>query len=275
MSRKEKKNSNEMSFLDHLEELRWVLVRCSAGIFIAAIFAGIFSDFIFEKIIFGPMKGDFVTYRFFCQVAQKYDLDKSFCATNLNFNVQNTEIEGQLSLMIWTCISAGFIISFPFVLFQFWRFIKPALHHKEKTNVTKFVVVSSILFFLGVFFGYFVLTPLSLNFLTNYTVSSIIKNDINVNSYIGTVKSTSLSTGVVFELPVIIYFLSTLGLVTPAFLSNYRRYAYVIILIIAAIVTPPDVISQVIVTIPLIILYEVSIYISKIVTKKNNRNEFG
>jgi sec-independent protein translocase protein TatC len=146
------------------------------------------------------------------------------------------------------------------------------LYKKEKRNAVKFIVISSLLFFLGVLFGYFVLTPLSLNFLSTFTVSDVIKNDINVNSYIGTVKTTTLATGLIFELPIIIYFLSTLGLVTPSFLREYRKWAYVIILIIAAIVTPPDVISQVIVTIPLIILYEISIFISAFIFKKNNKS---
>lgn len=265
---KQKKNVNKMSFLDHLEEFRWLLVRCSAGILIGACIAGYFSDFIFNEILFGPMSGKFVTYEFFCELAQKYNLDRSFCDTSLNFSVQNTEIEGQLSLMVWTCITAGLIISFPYILLQFWNFISPALYKKERKNAIKFIVISSLLFFLGVGFGYFVLTPLSLNFLSSFSVSSFIKNDINVNSYIGTVKTTSLATGLVFELPIIIYFLSTLGIVSPAFLREYRKWALVIILILAAIVTPPDVISQVIVTIPLVILYEISIFISAAVQKK-------
>lgn len=266
---KQKKNVNEMSFLDHLEEFRWLLVRCSVGILIGACIAGYFNEFIFKEILFGPMNGKFVTYEFFCELAQKYDLDRSFCNTTLNFSVQNTEIEGQLSLLVWTCITAGLIISFPYILLQFWNFISPALYKNEKKNAIKFIVVSSLLFFIGVAFGYFVLTPLSLNFLSNFSVSEYIKNDINVNSYIGTVKTTSLATGLVFELPIIIYFLSTIGLVTPKFLREYRKWALVIILILAAIVTPPDVISQVIVTIPLVILYEISIFISAAVQKKD------
>lgn len=269
MGKRIKKDISEMSFLDHLEELRWVLVKCSAGILIGAVIAGFFSDFIFQEIIFGPMDGKFITYDFFCQLAQEYDLDKSFCDTTLNFSVQNTEIEGQLSLLIWTCITAGLIISFPFILYQFWKFISPALYKSEKKNAVKFITISSLLFFLGVGFGYFILTPLSLNFLSNFSVSEFIKNDINVNSYIGTVKTTSLATGLVFELPIIIYFLSQLGIVSPSSLREYRKWAYVIILIVAAIVTPPDVISQVIVTIPLIILYEISIYISAFIYRKN------
>jgi sec-independent protein translocase protein TatC len=273
MAKKNKKDVNEMSFLDHLEELRWLLVRSSAAIILCACLAGYFSDFIFQTIIFGPMKGDFISYQFFCELAQKYNLDKSFCDASLNFSIQNTEIEGQFSLLIWTSITAGLILSFPYIIYQFWNFISPALYKKEKNNVVKFMLVSSILFFLGVAFGYFVLTPLSLNFLSTFTVSDVIKNDINVNSYIGTVKTTTLATGLVFELPIIIYFLSTLGLVTPAFLREYRKWALVIILIIAAIVTPPDVISQIIVTIPLVILYEISIFISAYITKKKAKDE--
>lgn len=270
MAKKNKKNINEMTFLDHLEELRWLLVRSSAAILIGGAIAYFFNEFIFNTIIFGPMKGDFITYQFFCDLANTYDLDKSFCDTTLNFSIQNTEIEGQVSLMVWTCITAGFIICFPYILLQFWNFISPALYKKEKRNAVKFIFISSLLFFLGVAFGYFVLTPLSLNFLSTFSVSDVIKNDINVNSYIGTVKTTTLATGLVFELPIIIYFLSSLGLVTPAFLREYRKWAYVIILIVAAIVTPPDVISQIIVTIPLVILFEISIFISAFINKKNN-----
>lgn len=273
MAKKNKKNINEMTFLDHLEELRWLLVRSSAAILIGAGIAYIFEDFIFNTVLFGPMKGDFITYQFFCDLAIKYDLDKSFCDPTLNFSIQNTEIEGQISLLVWTCITAGFIISFPYILLQFWNFISPALYKNEKRNAAKFIIVSSLLFFLGVAFGYFVLTPLSLNFLSTFSVSDVIKNDINVNSYIGTVKTTTLATGLVFELPIIIYFLSSLGLVTPTFLREYRKWAYVIILIVAAIVTPPDVISQIIVSIPLVILFEISIYISAFINKKNNKSK--
>jgi sec-independent protein translocase protein TatC len=272
MAKKIKKNINEMSFLDHLEELRWLLVRSSAAIIIGGFIAGYFNEFIFQTIIFGPMKGDFISYQFFCDLATKYDLDKSFCDATLNFTIQNTEIEGQFSLLIWTSITAGLIISFPYILYQFWNFISPALYKKEKQSAVKFIVISSLLFFAGVAFGYFILTPMSLNFLSTFTVADVIKNDINVNSYIGTVKTTSLATGAVFELPVIIYFLSKIGIVTPSFLKEYRKWSYVIILILAAIVTPPDVISQIIVTIPLVILYEISIFISAAIYKQKNKS---
>lgn len=263
-----KDSKKEMSFLDHLEELRWLLVRSSAFILGGGVVAFIFNDFIFNTIIFGPKKTSFITYQYFCKLSQKFDLDKSFCQAELPFEIQNRTMDGQFSVLIWTCITAGFIISFPFIVWEIWKFIKPALYQKELQYAKRFIFISSMLFFLGVGFGYYIITPLSINFLANMQVSDIVKNEIDLTSYIGLVKTTSLSCGLVFELPIIIYFLSVLGLVTPEFLREYRKYAMVLILILAAIITPPDIISQIIVSIPLFILYEVSIYISKMVQKK-------
>ncbi|WLD22814.1 twin-arginine translocase subunit TatC [Flavobacterium dauae] len=262
-----------MSFLNHLEELRWLLVRSCIAILVASVIAVFFNEFIFDVIIFGPKDGNFYTYRFFCELAQQYNLDKSFCISELPFVIQNRTMDGQLSVMIWTCITAGFIIAFPFILWEFWKFISPALYEKERKYAKMFIFISSILFFLGVIFGYFVLVPLSINFLANFTISSVVENQIDINSYINLVKNTSLATGLVFELPIIIFFLAYLGLITDAFLKEYRRYAYVLILIVAAVVTPPDIISQTIVSIPLVILYECSIIVAKIITKRNTEKE--
>jgi sec-independent protein translocase protein TatC len=270
---KTNKQNKEMSFLDHLEELRWLLIRASAFILGGGIIAFIFNDFIFNKIIFAPKDSSFITYRFFCKIAKKFNFDDSFCQQELPFDIQNRTMDGQFSVLIWTSITAGFIISVPFILWEIWKFISPALYKKEKKYAKFFIVVSSLLFFIGVLFGYFVITPLSINFLTNLEVSSLIKNQIDINSYIGLVKTTSLACGLVFELPIIIYFLSIMGLVSPQFLREYRKYAIVLILILAAVITPPDVISQIIVSIPLLILYEISIYISKFVQKKTSLDE--
>ncbi|WP_026706202.1 twin-arginine translocase subunit TatC [Flavobacterium soli] len=264
-----KKNPSEMSFLDHLEVLRWMLIRSTIAILIGAAVAYNFSDFIFDTIIFGPKDGNFITYRWFCELANTYDLDKSFCIQELPFELQNRTMEGQFSMLLWTSITAGFIIAFPFILWELWKFVSPALYEKERKNIKYFISIASLLFFIGVAFGYFILTPLSINFLANLTISSQVENQIDVDSYIGLVKTTSLATGLVFELPIVIFFLARLGLVSAQFLRDYRKYAIVIILIIAAIVTPPDVISQVIVTIPLWILYEISIFIAQFVYKKN------
>ena len=266
-----KKNLNEMSFLDHLEELRWLLVRSTAAILILAALTFFISDYIFNVIIFGPTSPDFITYRFFCDLSQQLGFADNICVTEMPFIIQNTNMEGQINVLIWTCITAGFILGFPFILWEVWKFISPALYESEKKNAKLFIFSSSILFFLGVLFGYYVIVPMSVNFFASFTISTVIKNQFSVDSYIGMVKTSVLACGLFFELPIIIYFLTKLGLVTPAFLRKYWKYAVIIILLVAAVVTPPDVVSQVIVTIPMMIIYEVSILISKIVVKNQNK----
>lgn len=266
------KNFKEMSFLDHLEELRWLLVRSSLAIVIVAIGAFFFSDFIFNDIVFGPKDPNFITYRYFCELSQAIGVE-SFCVTELPFVIQNTDVEGQVSLLIWTCITVGFIVAFPYILWEFWKFIKPALYEKEQKNAKSFMFVTSFLFFVGVLFGYYVIVPMSINFFATFTVSPEIKNEFNVDSYIGMIKTSVVACGLFFELPIIIYFLTKLGLVTPNFLKTYRRYAIVLVLVLAAIVTPPDVVSQIIVAIPLLILYEISVVIATIVYKRKLAND--
>lgn len=270
-----KKSMGEMSFLDHLEELRWLLVRSTIAILVCATVAFFFSDFIFNEIIFGPKDPNFITYRIFCELSTKLDLAESFCVKELPFNIQNTAIEGQISLLIWTCITAGFIIAFPYILWLLWKFISPALYEKERKYAKAFISIASLLFFLGVLFGYFVIIPMSVNFFATFTVSPEIKNDINIQSYIGMIKTSVIACGLIFEMPIIIYFLSKVGLVTPEFLRKYRKYAIVLILVVAAIVTPPDVVSQIVVSIPLLILYEISIFISAVVIKNKEKEKLN
>ena len=268
MAKKTKKGPGEMSFMDHLEELRWLLVRSTIAIIICAGIAFAFSDFIFDEIIFAPKKGDFITYQFFCDLANKYDFDKSFCMDELPFEIQSRTLDGQFSTDLWTALTVGFILAFPFILWEFWKFISPALYEKERKYAVSFIIFTSLLFFMGVLFGYYIIMPLSLNFLGNYNISDVVKNDIDLNSYLSVIKTTAISCGLVFELPIIIFFLSKIGLVTATTLRTYRRYAYVAMLIISAIVTPPDIVSQAIVTIPLVILYEISILISARMNRK-------
>lgn len=272
MAFKKKEPKKEMSFLDHLEDLRWMLVRCSLAIVLVAIGAFFFSDFIFDVVIFGPKDPNFVTYQWFCHLSEAIGVE-SFCVTELPFTIQNTDVEGQVSLLIWTCISAGFILGFPYILWEFWKFIKPALYEKEQKNARSFMLITSFLFFIGVLFGYYVIVPMSINFFATFTVSSEIKNEFNVQSYISMIKTSVIACGLFFELPIIIYFLTKLGLVTPAALKQYRRYAIVGVLVLAAIVTPPDVVSQTIVAIPLLLLYEISIIISAVVYKNRLAKE--
>jgi sec-independent protein translocase protein TatC len=267
------KTLGEMSFLDHLEELRWLLVRSTTAVIIMACVTYFISDYLFDVIIFGPTRPSFFTYTFFCDLSHQLGFAESICITEMPFIIQNTEMEGQVNVFVWMCVLAGFILSFPYILWEVWKFIGPALYEKEKKNAKVFVFSSSLLFFLGVIFGYFVVIPMSVNFVATFTVSDVVKNQFTLDSYMGMVKTSILASGLFFELPIIIYFLTKLGLVTPEFLRKYWKYAVVIILIVAAIVTPPDVVSQTIVAIPMLIIYEVSILISKIVVlnkKKEN-----
>jgi len=265
-----KKPEKEMSFLDHLEELRWHLIRATLAIVIMASIAFLFKEFIFDVILFGPKKASFPTYQLLCKSAQFLGLD-SFCFTELPFRVQSRTMAGQFSAHIWTSITAGFIIAFPYVLYEFWKFVSPGLHRNEKRSARGFIFIASLLFFMGVLFGYYVITPLSINFLGTYQVSDQVFNDFDLSSYIGLVRACAISAGLIFELPIVIYFLTKIGLVTPEILRKYRKFALVIVLIISAVITPPDIASQVIVSIPVLILYEVSIFISKGVVKRQQK----
>jgi sec-independent protein translocase protein TatC len=268
-----KKNINEMSFLDHLEDLRWHLIRATLAIIIAATVAFLFKGFIFDVIIFGPKNLSFPTYQLLCKAATFINVETSFCGDSLPFIIQNRTMAGQFSAHIWTSITAGFVIAFPYVLYQFWKFISPGLHMNERKHSKGFIIVSSFLFFLGVLFGYYIVSPLSINFLGTYQVSGEVDNQIDLGSYIGLVRASVLASGLIFELPIIIYFLTKVGLVTPQFLKKYRKYALVLVLILSAIITPPDIASQIIVAIPILILYQVSIYISKVVIRNQKRKE--
>jgi sec-independent protein translocase protein TatC len=264
-----KKELKEMSFLDHLEDLRWLLIRITIAVLVVSCLSYFIIDYIFDEVIFAPIHTDFITYRLFCDLTKYLNTDDGgMCITQMPFIIQSTEMGGQFSIFIWTCITAGFILGFPYILWEIWKFISPALYEKEKKNALWFVLSSSILFFIGVLFGYYLILPLSVNFFGGFNVSSVIKNEFNLENYIGMVKTSVISCGILFEMPIIIYFLTKLGLVTAKSLRQYRRYSIVIILIVAAILTPPDILSQVIVAIPLLILYELSIFIAAFVNKR-------
>ena len=268
MKKKTAKDPQAMSFLDHLEELRWHLIRATLAVLIGGVVAFIAKDFIFDTLLFGPKKADFFTYKLFCNISKILGLDDSFCIEKLPFSIQRRTMAGQFSAHIWTSITAGFIIAFPYVIYQFWSFVKPAMHENEQKSAKGFIFISSFLFFLGVLFGYYIISPLSINFLGNYQVSDVVLNEFDLSSYIGLVRASVLACGLVFELPIVIYFLSKTGIVTPEILRKYRKFALVGVLILAAVITPPDIASQVIVAIPILILYEISIFISKAVAPK-------
>lgn len=215
----------------------------------------------------------FPTYRWLCSMSQYIGIDTTFCLDEFPFRIQNRTMAGQFSAHIWTSIYAGLVIAFPYIIYQFWKFLSPGLHENERKHSRGFIIISSFLFFLGVLFGYYIVTPLSINFLGTYSVSSEISNEIDISSYISLVRSSALASGLIFELPIIIYFLTKIGLVTPHILKKYRKFALVIVLVVSAIITPPDVASQIIVAIPILVLYQVSIYISKIVVKNQLKKE--
>ncbi|MBP9150920.1 MAG: twin-arginine translocase subunit TatC [Flavobacteriales bacterium] len=257
----EVREEGEMSFLQHLEVLRWHLVRSVSAIFIVSIVAFFSKEFLFDTLLLGPKRGDFWTY----QMACKY-LDL-LCFDEMPFDLINISMSGQFSTHIVVSIIAGFVVAFPYVVFEIWRFVKPGLHSNERKYANGMVFYVSFLFILGVLFGYYFIAPLSVNFLGTYQVSETIRNQIDLNSYFSTVATLVLASGVVFELPILIYFLTKIGLVTPASLRQYRKHAVVGILILAAVITPPDVASQILVFIPLMLLYEISIGVSALVLR--------
>lgn len=264
-------SNQSMSFLDHLEVLRWHIIRSLAAVVIAGCAAFFFKSFIFDVIIFGPKQISFPTYKLLCKVATFFGIDSQFCGDELPFSVQSRTMAGQFSAHLWTSITVGFVVAFPYIIFEIWRFVAPGLHKNERRHARGFIIASSLLFFIGVLFGYYVICPLSINFLGTYQVSEQVLNEFDLSSYIGLVRSSSLASGFIFELPILIYFLTKIGIVTPDFLKKYRKYALVIVLIVAAVITPPDVTSQIIVAIPVMILYQFSILLSRMTYKQNNR----
>ena len=264
----------EMSFLGHLEILRWHLVRAFAAIFIFTIVAFLSKSFIFDTIIFGPKDPDFFTYRMLCQLSTLLGFEGgTMCLGEMPFVVQNRTMAGQFTSHLWVSFIAGFIVAFPYIMWEMWRFLKPGLTSKERNYTNGVVFFSSILFIMGILFGYYMIAPLSISFLASYTVSAQILNEIDLASYISTISTVTLSSGLVFELPIIVYFLTKVGLLTPDMMRDYRKHSFVGVLILSAIITPPDISSQILVSIPIVFLYELSIYISAFVNRKNKKED--
>ncbi len=260
-----------MSFWDHLEELRWHILRSIIAVFVLAIIAFLNRKIVFDYIILAPSNSDFITNRILCRLGEILSMP-SMCIKNLHLQIININMSGQFLTHLYISTVAGFILAFPYVLYELWRFIQPALYEKEQKYSKGAVIISSLLFLSGVLFSYFLVVPLTVNFLGNYQVSSQVLNQVSLNSYINTVVSVTFGVGVAFELPIIVYFLARLGLITPEFLKKNRKYMFVILLILAAIITPPDMFSQILVVIPLTLLYELSIKVSKTAYKRYLEN---
>ncbi|MCB0793025.1 MAG: twin-arginine translocase subunit TatC [Flavobacteriales bacterium] len=252
----------EMTFLEHLEELRWTLVRSAIAVVIGMVAAFIGKEFVFDKVVLAARSPDFITYRVLCWVSRQLGLGDGLCIKDLGFDLQNITMSGQFITHLMVSFVAGLIIASPYVFWEIWRFIAPGLHARERRMGGYAVGFASLLFLAGAAFGYYVMAPMSIQFLGGYQVSASVRNMISLDSYISTVTSIPLWSGLVFELPLIVFMLARMGLVGPDMLRSYRRHAYVGILVIAAIITPPDVSSQVLVSLPLIALYEAGIMLA-------------
>lgn len=264
----------EMSFFGHINVLRWHLIRAAVVILVCTTLAFVYYDFIFNTLIMGPKNPNFWTYRMMCTLSERFQLGADFCIKEIPFNIINTEMAGQFTLQLNSALIFGLITGFPYLLWEIWRFVKPALHEKERKSATGFVAYASLLFTLGILFGYYIICPLSVNFLAHYTVSDMIQNYISIDSYLSTIATLTLGTGIIFELPIVIFILSKLGIMTPKFMRTNRRYATVLILVIAAVVTPtPDLFTMLTVSFPLFLLYEISIIVSaKVAAKRQKRD---
>ena len=264
----------EMSFWEHLEELRWHILRSILAVLILAVVAFLNRNIIFDMIILAPKDSGFITNRLLCQLADLVSV-KALCIDNLALKIINIKMSGQFMTHMYISFVAGIIVAFPYILAEIWGFIRPALLPNEKKNSGGAVFVCSLLFISGVLFSYFLIVPLTVNFLGTYQVSDFVQNTISLSSYISTVVSVTFSVGLVFELPVFIYFLTKVGIITPSFMRKNRKYMLVILLVLSAIITPPDVFSQILVCLPLFVLYELSIKISERVYRKREKEMAG
>jgi len=258
----------EMSFIQHLDALRAHLFRSAFAIVIGAIVVAIYNNFIVRKILMGPTHKDFPTYTFLCHMSQKLGLGSKLCMEQVSVKMQSNTVSGQFGVYFNIILIGGFILAFPYVFLQFWNFIKPALNRKELQNTRGVIFWVSVLFFIGTLFGYFVIAPYTINFFSNFSLDDNIENKWTIASYFNTIVPLILGAGLAFQLPLVMFFLAKIGVVTASYLRSVRKYAILIMLILAGIITPPDMLSQIICTIPLVLLYEISILLCLKVERK-------
>ncbi|MEM8893718.1 MAG: twin-arginine translocase subunit TatC [Bacteroidota bacterium] len=263
-------DEKEMSFLDHLEELRWHIIRSLSAIGVFAIAAFVAKGFVFGKVILGPSQPDFWTYQMLCKLGEILQTT-AICIDELPFIIQSRQMTGQFTMHITSSFVVGIICAFPYAFWEMWRFIAPGLYSHERKAARGATFFVSLLFMMGVGFGYFLVTPISVNFLANYQIDPSILNEFDIVSYVSTVSTLVLASGILFQLPIVIFFLTKAGLVTPPLLRQYRKHAIIVILILGAVLTPPDPFSQLLIALPLLGLYQVSIYISSYVLKKEQK----
>jgi sec-independent protein translocase protein TatC len=262
-----------MTFIEHLDELRGHLFKSAVAVGIGAIIIVIYNNFIVKKVLMGPIHSDFITYGYLCRISQFLHLGNKLCMTGIKVRMQSNAVSGQFDVFFNIVLIGGFILAFPYVFWQFWKFTRPALTPKELKNSRGVIFWVSFLFFTGVLFGYFVIAPYTINFFANFKIDDNIENIWTISSYFGTLVPLILGAGLCFQLPLVMYFLTKVGVVSSAWLRKSRRYAILIIVIVAGIITPPDMLSQIIVSVPLIMLYEISIMLAKRVEKREKQEE--
>ena len=262
----------EMTFLEHLEELRWHIIRSIVAIVIFGIVVFIAKDFVFNSIIFAPKYDWFISYKAICSLSVWLGLGSNLCLQPPDFDILATQFGERFVVHVKVAIIMGFIASFPYIFWEMWRFIRPGLYENERKAAQGVVFICSSLFLMGVLFGYFVISPFAVTFLAGYDITDV-QSTTSLSSFVNYMTMFTLPTGIVFELPVVVYFFTKIGLIGPDFLRTYRKHAFIIILIMAAIITPPDVVTQFLIGVPLYFLYEVSIIISKRVERQQQESD--
>ena len=255
--------NQQMSFLQHLDELRWRLVRVAIVVISVAVFLWIYQEWVMNHVFLVLKEKEFITFKLLCAYF-------GVCVSDTTVKMQSMTVSGQFNYAMMMSIMGGLIITAPYIFYQIWSFIKPGLKKNELRAAKGLVFYVSLCFFLGVLFGYFVVAPLTVQFFGSFQISPEIENNFTVGSYMGTVISTVFYTGILFLLPIVSFILTKIGLIGPEFLKKYRRHAIVVILIISAVITPPDMLSQIIVSIPIIVLYEIGIVVSTRTSKNKN-----
>lgn len=267
-------DEKEMTFLDHLEELRWHVIRALLAVVIFTIGAFIYVREIFDYIVFAPAKLDFPSFKYMCQLGELVGMTESLCITELPFKIQSRNMTGQFMMSLTASFVIGLIVSFPYVVWEFWRFVKPGLETKERKFSKGAVSAISFLFLLGILFGYYFLCPITIWFLSTYSISSVIVNEFDITSYVSTMSGLVLGCGLLFQFPVVIYFLTKIGIVTPQLMRNYRKHSIVAILVLGAIITPSaDPFSLTVISLPLYLLFEISIFTSALVVRRQRKAE--
>ncbi len=261
--KEEQKEKEEMSFLDHLEVLRWHIIRSVIAVIVSGVAFFSLGQAVFKRIIFAPKSPDFFSYKLFCRISD------ATCLKAPKLELIRQELGEEFFMHIKVSIFLGIAVAMPYIIWEVWRFVKPGLYDNEKKHARGFVGVSSFLFILGIMFGYYIIAPFAISFLSNYSVAeNAVSATSTLRSYVSYLTMFTFPAGILFQLPIVVFFLTKIGVITPNFLKTYRRHAYVVLLILSAVITPPDVVSQILICIPLYLLYEISILISKRVFKK-------